>query len=66
MRKRILLLTGVIFFLTSSFSLGAQGGAAALQFSMGRQGSISFFEAGVVFPSLGYSMFVGLKARTNR
>jgi len=63
MRKRILLLAVVIVFLTSAFSLEAQGGAVALQFSMGTQGSLSFFEAGVVFPSLGDSVFVGLKAR---
>jgi len=63
MRKKILLFAVVFVFLAGTFPLGAQAGAFALQFSMGIQGSLSFFEAGVVFPSLGNSMFVGLKAR---
>jgi hypothetical protein len=63
MSKTMLLLAGLAILLTGASSLWAQGGDVAFQFSMGIQGSLSFFEAGVVFPSLGDSVFVGLKAR---
>ena len=63
MKKRFLFAVGVIVLMAGSVCLSAQEGPVALQFSMGTQGSLSFFEAGVVFPSLGESVFVGLKAR---
>ena len=63
MKRKTFLIAVVIVFLGGAFSLAAQGGDVAFQFSMGIQGSLSFFEAGVVFPSLGDSVFVGLKAR---
>jgi hypothetical protein len=63
MRTMIRLLFVAAVLLASVFPLGAQGGNVAFQFSMGIQGNLSFFEAGVVFPSLGKSTFVGLKAR---
>jgi hypothetical protein len=63
MKKIIRLLLIAAVLLAGVFPLGAQGGDVAFQFGMGIQGSLSFFEAGVVFPSLGDSIFVGLKAR---
>jgi len=60
---KILLLAVVLIVLIGVCTLGAQGGDVAFQFSMGTQGSLSFFEVGVAFPSLGDSTFVALKAR---
>ena len=63
MRRAIVLPAVVIFFIACCICPAAQGGAVALQFSIGTQGSLSFAEAGIVFPSIGETVFVGLKAR---
>ena len=62
--KNWIISAGVVLLLLSvCFCLTAQGGSVALQFSIGTQGSMSFAEVGAVFPSLGDSVFLGLKAR---
>ena len=63
MRPTLVLAIVVLVFLASGSSLRAQESAVALQFSIGIQGSLSFAEAGIVFPSLGNNAYVGLKAR---
>ena len=62
-RKTNLVVIVLFIFLLFCSPLGAQGGAVALQFSIGTQGSLSFAEAGIVFPSLGNNVYLGLKAR---
>ena len=58
--KNWIISAGVVLLLLSvCFCLTAQGGSVALQFSIGTQGSMSFAEAGAVFPSLGDSVFLG-------
>ena len=64
MRKAIPLSAAAVFLLTCCFSAAAQGGSTALQFGIGIQGSLSFAEVGVVFPSIGDAIFLGFKIRS--
>ena len=61
-RNKFFLVFILIFVLTGSL-LFAQGTGFSFQFSIGFQGSFSFFEVGINSPVLGDSAFVGLKAR---
>ena len=63
MKKGLFITFAFFLLLITASNCFSQGETFAFQFSMGFQGSLSFFEVGVRTPTLGDSVFLGVKAR---
>lgn len=63
MKKWFVIASILLFVIFAAPNSAAQGESFAFQFSMGIQGSLSFFEVGIRTPTLGENVFLGFKAR---